>query len=164
MASRFFPIPASPPPAPKTPGPVQLRSHPRHALYYRVAFKQHLCADAGFTVKIPIPLNPPFKKGDCKEAAVFPPFSIGGEGGFFSPGVTNPEVMDVSSAPAQATRLCPNCLRLGLSSPHHYASRGRTDASRSGARRRSMLDRRQSRLDRRRSLMLGHEHRGNSLL
>jgi hypothetical protein len=40
---------------------------------YRVAFKKQLFADAGFSVKPQIPLNPPLKKGDFKEAAVFPP-------------------------------------------------------------------------------------------
>jgi len=40
---------------------------------YRFAFKRQLFADAGFTVKLQIPLNPPLKKGDFKEAAVFSP-------------------------------------------------------------------------------------------
>jgi hypothetical protein len=58
---------------------------------YRVAIKRQLFADAGFTVKLQIPLNPPLKKGDFKEAAVFPPLFSRGVGGIFLPGIDQPQ-------------------------------------------------------------------------
>jgi hypothetical protein len=76
------------------------------SISYRVAFKRQLFADAGFTVKLQIPLNPPLKKWDFKEAVVFFPLFSRGGGGFLSSEVTNPEFVNVSPAPAEARRLC----------------------------------------------------------